>query len=72
MCSCCTEQVSPGVADPVLGVSSKHWLRHKRQREWMRVAGTDSKIKGVTGKPETVPYHKALTAFIFELGWLSP
>lgn len=38
----------------------------------MRVAGRDSKIKSVTGKPEAVPYHEALTAFIFELGWPEP
>lgn len=38
----------------------------------MNVAGKDSKIKGVTGKPEAVPYQEALIAFIFELGCLSP
>lgn len=38
----------------------------------MRVAGRDSKIKGVTEKPEAVPHYEALTAFIFGLGWPKP
>lgn len=36
------------------------------------MTGRDSKIKGVTGKPEAVPHHEALTAFIFGLGWPQP
>lgn len=44
----------------------------QKAKQNRRVTARDSKIKGVTGKPEAVPYHEAVTAFIFELGLPKP